>query len=204
MRNPFRKTRQPMQDRTDRKPEDELLGDIPTPDAENAPEAIDPNAGSEPDNLERVAAERDAMKVERDALHDKYVRLHADFENFRKRNAKERLELLMTAGSETVKSILPVLDDMERAIAHNAEVTDIEAMKTGFELIHQKFIGILAARGVKPMQAKGEVFDADMHDAISQAPAPSPELKGKVIDVLETGYLINDKVLRYAKVVVGQ
>jgi molecular chaperone GrpE len=154
--------------------------------------------------LERLQAELDAQKAEHAAMHDKYVRLHAEFDNFRKRTAKERLELLASAGADTIKSILPVLDDMERAVAHNAEVTDIEAVKKGFELIQQKFSGILTAQGLKRMEAKGQPFDADLHEAISQVPAPSPELKGKVLDVVETGYLLNDKVLRYAKVVVGQ
>lgn len=154
--------------------------------------------------LEQLRAELEAQKAEHAAVHDKYVRLHAEFDNFRKRTAKERLDLLLSAGADTIKSILPVLDDMERAMAHNAEVTDIGAVKKGFELIHQKFSGILAARGVKPMEAKGQAFDPELQEAISQVPAPSPDLKGKVLDVVETGYLLNDKVLRYAKVVVGQ
>src|SRR5690606_29169565 len=101
-------------------------------------------------------------------------------------------------------SILPVLDDMDRAIAHNAEVNDIAAVKQGFTLIQQKFVNVLVAHGVKEMQAKGQAFDPELHDAISQVPAPDPKMKGMVLDVVEKGYLLNEKVLRHAKVLVGQ
>lgn len=137
-------------------------------------------------------------------MHDKYVRTFAEFDNFRKRSARERMDLLTTAGSDVLKSVLPVMDDMERAIKHNAEVNDIDAVKKGFELIHQKFANILQGQGVKAMQALGEEFNPDLHDAITQIPSPDPKLKGKVLDVVETGYMIQDKVLRFAKVVVGQ
>ncbi|MFT3883939.1 MAG: nucleotide exchange factor GrpE [Flavobacteriales bacterium] len=160
----------------------------------------DPPAGEN----DRLRGELDALRIEHAALHDKYVRLHAEFDNFRKRTAKERLELLQTAGADALKSVLPALDDMERAIANNTNVTDAEALKQGFVLIHQKFANLLAAQGMKPMQAKGEAFDPDVHEAITKAPAPSPDLKGKVIDVIENGYTLNDKVVRYAKVVVGE
>lgn len=173
--------------------------------AQAAAERATNDAGSDAGNaLERLEAELDALKTEHDALYDKYVRLHAEFDNFRKRSNKERIDLLATAGANTIKGLLPVLDDMERAIAHNAEVTDIGAVKKGFELIHQKFTGILLAQGVKAMECKGQPFDPDMHDAISQLPAPDPAQKGQVLEVMETGYTIHDKVLRYAKVVVGQ
>lgn len=150
-----------------------------------------------------LRAELDALRTEHQALHDKYVRLHAEFDNFRKRTAKERMELLMSAGAETIMSILPVLDDMERAIAHHAEVSDIDAVKKGFELIHQKFANILLAHGLKPMRAKGHPFDPELHEAISQLPTPDNKMKGKVLEEVESGYTLNDKVLRHAKVVVG-
>lgn len=153
---------------------------------------------------DRLRGELDALRIEHTALHDKYVRLHAEFDNFRKRTAKERLELLQTAGADALKSVLPALDDMERAIANNAQVTDAEALKQAFALIHQKFTNLLAAQGMKPMLAKGAPFDPEVHEAITKAPAPTPDLKGKVIDVIENGYTLNDKVVRYAKVVVGE
>ena len=181
------------------------VGDPLSASAEAAAEWALDSEGREVDpELEQVRAELDAQKAEHAAMHDKYVRLHAEFDNFRKRTAKERMELLLSAGAETVKSILPVLDDMERAIAHNAEVSDIQAVKQGFELIHQKFSNILLAHGVKAMQAKGQPFDPELQEAISTVPSPDPALKGKVLDVVENGYTINDKVLRYAKVVVGE
>jgi molecular chaperone GrpE len=165
--------------------------------------AVGDDLREESPETDRLRAELDALNTEHSALHDKFVRLHAEFDNFRKRTAKERMDLLMSAGADTLKSILPVLDDMERAIAHNAEVDDINAVKQGFELIHQKFVNILLAHGLKVMHAKGQPFDPDFYEAISKVPAPSPKLKGKVIEVVENGYTLNDKVIRYAKVVVG-
>lgn len=180
---------------------EETLGKASEAAAEHA---LRDAAGMDDGEVDRLRAELDARKVEHEALHDKYVRLHAEFDNFRKRNAKERMDLLMTAGADTIKSFLPVLDDMERAMAHNAQVTDVETVKQGFNLIQHKFFNILSAQGVKAMEAKGQPFNPDLHDAITQMPAPDPALKGKVLEVVETGYLINDKVLRYAKVVVGE
>ncbi len=188
----------------------EKLGSIVTEDtlgkaSEAAAEhAFRDAAGMDDGDVDRLRAELDARKVEHDALYDKYVRLHAEFDNFRKRNAKERMDLLMTAGADAIKRFLPVLDDMERAMAANAQVTDVETVKQGFNLIQHKFFNILSAQGVKAIEAKGQPFDPDLHDAITQIPAPDPALKGKVVEVVETGYLINDKVLRYAKVVVGE
>ena len=153
---------------------------------------------------ETLLAELDALRTEYQVLQDKFVRLHAEFDNFRKRTAKEKLELLNSAGAESIMSILPVLDDMERAIAHNSEVNDIDAVKQGFELIHQKFANILMVHGLKPMVAKGQPFDPELHEAISQLPSPDSKMKGKVLEVVESGYTLNDKVLRHAKVVVGQ
>lgn len=170
-------------------------------------------AGSEPamgndgsaqgSERETLRAELVVLRTEHEALHDKFIRLHAEFDNFRKRTSKEKLDLLNNAGAETIISILPILDDMERAIAHNAEVNDIDAVKQGFELIHQKFANILLAHGLKPMHAKGEPFDPELQEAISQLPSPDNKMKGKVLEVVENGYTLNDKVLRHAKVVVG-
>jgi molecular chaperone GrpE len=205
MRNPFRKQRKPMQDRPDHNPEEDLSGNMPgvediDKELHAAPSQPAANMATE---VERLMVELDAKKTENDALHDKYVRLVAEFDNFRKRTAKERMDLLMSAGSDTIKSILPVLDDMERAIAHNTEVNDIDVVKQGFDLVSQKFSNILLAHGLKPMQPKGQPFDPELQEAITQIPAPTKDLKGKVVDVVETGYLLNDKVLRHAKVVVG-
>lgn len=152
-----------------------------------------------------LEGELDILRTEHQALHDKHLRLFAEFDNFRKRTAKERLELIQFAGENTLQAILPVLDDMSRAIANNESSDDIEAVKEGMKLIHQKFQHILRSQGLKPMEVKkGDPFDTDKHEAITKAPAGNEELKGAIIDVVESGYTLHDKVIRYAKVVVGE
>lgn len=134
---------------------------------------------------------------------DKYIRLYSDFENFRKRNAKEKIDIIQRASSDLAKEILPVADDFERAMKVNEESGDADAAKEGFKLIYDKFVKTLAGKGIKEMEAIGETFDVDKHEAITQIPA-GDDMKGKVVDVVEKGYYMNDSVLRYAKVVVGQ
>lgn len=145
----------------------------------------------------------DAAKQEIAELKDKYLRLYADFENFRRRTSKEKLELLATAGSDVVKDVLPVVDDFERAKVSFESSSDILALKEGVDLIYTKLVKTLESKGLKAMDAKGTTFDADIHDSIAQFPAPSEDLKGKVVDEIEKGYYLNDKVIRFAKVVVG-
>ena len=145
----------------------------------------------------------DLAKKEIAELKDKYLRLYADFENFRRRTSKEKLELLSTASSDMVKLILPVVDDFERAKVSFDSSTDTEALKEGVDLIYTKLYKTLESKGLKPMQSKGETFDVEIHESIAQFPAPSEDLKGKVIDEIEKGYYLNDKVIRYAKVIVG-
>ncbi|MFM7666626.1 MAG: nucleotide exchange factor GrpE [Bacteroidota bacterium] len=136
--------------------------------------------------------------------HDKFVRLHAEFDNFRKRTNKERIELTATANAGILKDLIPVLDDFERAISSNETATEIESVKEGFLLIYNKYKGILESKGLKPMHSKGEVFDSEFHEAIANIPADSDEMKGKIIEDVEKGYTLHDKVVRFAKVVVGQ
>jgi molecular chaperone GrpE len=138
------------------------------------------------------------------ALNDKYLRLYSDFDNFRKRTIKEKADLISNASSAVLKDLLPVLDDFERAIASNENTEDVDGLKEGFQLIYSKFRNILVAKGLKPMESKGTAFDIDLHEAITNIPVEDAEMKGKVVDVVEKGYYLNDKVLRYAKVVVGQ
>lgn len=133
---------------------------------------------------------------------DDYVRLMAEFETFRRRSAEDRLNLVGSASADTIKGLLPVLDDFERAIAMLAESSDAAA-KEGTDLIYNKLMGFLKTKGLSIIEAKGEKFDVDFHEAVTQFPAPDESLKGMVIDVVQTGYLLNGKVLRYAKVVVG-
>ncbi len=136
--------------------------------------------------------------------NDKYLRLYAEFDNFKRRTSKERMELLQTAGKEVMISLLPVLDDLERALKAMETATEINAVKEGVALVQHKLKNILNQQGLKEMEAKGKTFDADLHEAITNIPAPSEDLKGKNIDELEKGYYLNDKVIRFAKVVVGQ
>lgn len=157
------------------------------------------------EDISELNAQLAAAKAEAADLKDKWLRLNAEFDNFRKRTAKERLELIQFAGENTLKNMLPVLDDMERAIASNAKTEDIAVVREGFHLIQSKLLHILGSQGVKPMaDVKGQAFDTDKHEAITKAPAPSADLKGKVIDVVENGYTLHEKVIRYAKVVVGE
>jgi len=137
-------------------------------------------------------------------LNDKYLRLYSEFDNYRKRSNKEKLELIATASAGVLKEMIAVLDDFERAIANNDKVEDIQVIRDGFNLIHTKFKSTLEAKGLKQMQSKGEVFDPELHEAIANLPAPSDKEKGKVMEDVEPGYYLNDKVIRYAKVVVGQ
>lgn len=137
-------------------------------------------------------------------LNDKYLRLYSDFDNYRKRTIKEKGDLISSASGDIMKDLLSVLDDFERAIQSNEQSDDPDALKEGFQLIYNKFKNTLTAKGLKPMDSKGEVFDIDLHEAVTNIPAQEDADKGKVMDVIEKGYFLNDKVLRYAKVVVGQ
>jgi molecular chaperone GrpE len=143
-------------------------------------------------------------KKKYDELNDKYVRLFSDFDNFRRRNAQEKLTLIENAGSDIAKEMLAVLDDFDRAIETNETATDIDGVKEGFKLIHHKLFKTLEGKGVKAMNSKGTAFDTDLHEAITHMPAPSEDMKGKVVEVAEKGYYFRDKVLRFAKVVIGQ
>ena len=135
---------------------------------------------------------------------EKYLRLFADFDNYKKRTAKERIELLNTAGKDIILSVIPVIDDFERAIAGAEDATDVDSVKEGMLLIKNKMFSVLQQRGLKQMESKGQDFDAEQHEAITEIPAPSDDMKGKVIDEVEKGYMMNDKIIRYAKVVVGK
>lgn len=137
-------------------------------------------------------------------LNEKYIRIHAEFDNYRKRSNKEKIDLISTAGEGIIKDLLPIIDDFERAIDNNVKVEDIELVREGFVLIFNKFKGVLESKGLKPMDSPGDAFDVDIHEAISNIPAPKKKLKGKVIEAVEKGYYLNNKVIRFAKVVVGQ
>lgn len=132
--------------------------------------------------------------------NDKYVRIYSEYENYRKRTTMEKADLILNGAKDTIKAILPVVDDFERALAH---IADDDASKEGVQLIYNKMMKVLEQRGLKPMEAKGQKFDENLHEAVTQFPAADESQKGMVVDVVEKGYYLNDKVLRYAKVVVA-
>ncbi|MFM6954331.1 MAG: nucleotide exchange factor GrpE [Sphingobacteriaceae bacterium] len=146
----------------------------------------------------------EAVQAQLAEANDKYVRLYAEFDNFKRRTSKERIDLLQTAGKEVIVSLLPVLDDFERGLKSMEQASDVTAVKEGVALVHHKLKNTLSQLGLKEMETQGHSFDADIHEAITNIPAPSDALKGKVVDQLEKGYYLNDKVIRFAKVVVGQ
>jgi molecular chaperone GrpE len=136
--------------------------------------------------------------------NDKFARLFAEFDNYKKRTSKERVELISTAGEKVISKLLTVLDDFDRALNAMATAQDVESVKQGVELVNNKFRKILENEGLKEMTVIGETFDADFQEAITAIPSPSEDMKNKVIDVVEKGYTLNDKVIRFAKVVIGQ
>jgi molecular chaperone GrpE len=139
------------------------------------------------------------------AEKDKFLRLFAEFENYKKRTTKERIELFKTAGQEVMTSLLPVVDDFERALSHIEENKETEELRKGVLLIYQKLYNTLEQKGLSKVETNaGDTFDAEIHEAITQIPAPSKDLKGKVIDCVEKGYKLGDKIIRYPKVVIGQ
>ena len=153
---------------------------------------------------EPLTAEEKLEKELEEAQKDKYLRLSAEFDNYRKRTVKEKAELILNGGEKSIKSILPVIDDMERALTTMETATDVNAVKEGVELIYNKFLSILSQDGVKVIETKDQPLDTDYHEAIAVIPAPTEEQKGKILDCVQTGYTLNGKVIRHAKVVVGE
>lgn len=155
------------------------------------------------ENTESQISDEDKLKAESTEWQNKYLRIYAEFDNFKRRTSKERLDLLQTAGKDVISDLLTVLDDFERAQKSIDTATDVVAVKEGVTLVQHKLKGILNQKGLKEMESLGKEFDADLHEGITSIPAPSADLKGKVIDELEKGYLLNDKVIRFAKVIIG-
>jgi molecular chaperone GrpE len=155
------------------------------------------NQESEESSLEQLSKELEEQK-------EKYLRLFAEFDNFKRRTAKERIDTIKTAGQEVIKDLLSVIDDFERAEKSIEKAKEVEALKDGFLLIKEKLIKSLQSKGLNKMEITDGEFNADFHEAITEIPAPTEEMKGKIIDVVEPGYLLHDKIIRYAKVVVGK
>ena len=168
--------------------------------SQEEPAETDGQTGSEeaeqPSELEQTQQQLEELK-------DKFLRLSAEFDNYRKRTLKEKAELVLNGSEKTISSILPVLDDMERALKNMDKMEDLDAVKKGVDLIYQKFVKVLGDQGVKKIDTENADFNIDLHEAIAQVPAPSDEMKGKVIDCVKSGYTLNEKVIRHAQVAVG-
>ena len=153
---------------------------------------------------EKLAQELEKANAEIEDQKDKYLRLSAEFDNYRKRTMKEKAELILNGGEKSISSILPIVDDFERALKNMETATDVAAVKEGVELIYNKFMTVLGQNGVKVIETKEQPLDTDYHEAIAVIPAPDEALKGKILDCVQTGCTLNDKVIRHAKVVVGE
>lgn len=153
---------------------------------------------------EQLEKELEDAKATIEDQKDKYLRLSAEFDNYRKRTLKEKAELILNGGEKSLSSILPVIDDFERAIKTMESAQDVAAVKEGVELIYNKFLAVLAQNGVKVIETADQPLNTDFHEAIAVVPAPTEALKGKILDCVQTGYTLNDKVIRHAKVVVGE
>ena len=163
---------------------------------------IDSEESTSSDNVNSESKEDD-WQLKFAEMNDRYLRLYSEFDNYRKRSARERVEFAKTAASDTFTAILPVLDDFDRAAKAMENAEDIAVVKEGMQLIYHKFRNILISKGLEEMNAQGETFDADFHEAITSIPSPDDSMKGKVLDEVEKGYSLNGKVIRFAKVVVG-
>jgi len=156
------------------------------------------------DTSEEAMDEVSSLKADLAELNDKYVRMYSEFDNYKRRTARERVEFLQSASRDLVVSLLPVLDDFERAEKAVAESNDLEALREGMKLVHHKMKSVMSQNGLQALESVGKEFDVDFHEAITKIPAPSKDLQGKVVDEVERGYLLKDKVIRFAKVVVGE
>lgn len=174
--------------------------------SEEQDENTDETVEKEEEKAEPVVelSEVEILQAKLSEVNDKYLRLSAEFDNYRKRTLKERMDLIKTAGEDILINLLPVKDNMERALKSMDDSSDIKAVKEGVDLIYANFSEFLKVRGIKEIEAVNETFDTDLHEALTKIPAPSKKKKGKIIDVIEKGYKLNDKVIRFSKVVVGE
>jgi molecular chaperone GrpE len=159
--------------------------------------------GKKPSKEDKLKEQVEKLEKEKQELNDKFLRLFSEFDNYKKRTNKEKIDLIGTASEKVIVALLPVVDDFERAIQYNQNVEDLTALKDGFELIYNKLKSILTRFEVEEIQSMGEVFNTDFHEAITHFPAPSEDMKGKVMDVTEKGYKMKEKVIRFSKVIVA-
>lgn len=162
------------------------------------------NTAEEKSSTDNVSDELESLKKKCSELNDSHLRLMAEFDNYRKRTLREKAELIKHGGENALTGLLPVVDDFERAMQNVRTAEDVKAVEEGVELIYNKFLSYLSHEGVKPIEAVGKPFDTELFEAIATIPAPEPDMKGKVLDCVQTGYTLYDKVLRHAKVVVGE
>ncbi|MBA3649360.1 MAG: nucleotide exchange factor GrpE [Chitinophagales bacterium] len=191
---------------------EEILNKIKMDGDENTA-ATDADEGNEGNELlkrlglskkDKLKKENTELKQRAEELNDKYLRLYAEFDNYKKRTAKERTEFAKIAGLDVINSILPVLDDFKRAQKQRETSRDLNALNEGVQLIYQKLNNIFESRGLKPMNSIGEPFNPEFHDAITEVPVEDRDMKGRVVDEIESGYFLNDKIIRHAKVIVGK
>ena len=161
-------------------------------------------AAEDQDSQDKIS-EAEEWQNKYQEINDKYLRLYSEFDNFRKRTAKERLDVIQSASKDVLSELIPILDDFERSVASFEDAKEVEPVKEGVKLVHGKLLGVMEKQGFKYMEVKaGDEFDAEIHEAITKIPAPSVDLKGKIVDVLERGCMLHDKVLRFPKVVIGE
>ena len=178
-----------------------------TPVSDSVADTPSDEETTENNDTQETAEEKDPLEAAKDEieqLKDKYLRSVAEFDNYRKRTLKEKAELILNGGEKAVSAILPVIDDMERAIENGEKTDDPQVLREGMELIYQKFIKALESIGVKKIETEEADFNTDIHEAVAMVPGMGDDKKGKVIDCLQAGYMLNDKVIRHAKVAVGQ
>ena len=186
--------------------EEELMSEATQDEAAETEEIQEEDVqdSAAPTEEEKLAQELEEANKVIEEQKDKYLRLSAEFDNYRKRTMKEKAELILNGAEKTISSILPIVDDFERALKNMETATDVAAVKEGVELIYNKFMSVLGQDGVKVIETKEKPLDTDFHEAIAVIPAPDKSLKGKILDCVQTGYTLNDKVIRHAKVVVGE
>ena len=199
-----------MTKKTSKKPESDSEKKAKKKVVKDLPEEVQEKEVSVAEEPEEDSGEEEPEEKEKtseeiiEELQEKYIRLSAEFDNYRKRTLKEKMDLIKLAGEDILLKLLPVMDDFDRALQTMNEATDCKAMKEGVDLIHSKFKEFLSSNGIKEISARNEEFDTDLHEAVTKIPAPSKKMKGKVVDVVEKGYFLHDKVIRYSKVVIGE
>ncbi len=184
-------------------PSEEAAEEITEPGQEVSSEETEKSPEEEQDN-QKVLEEIKAIEEKSKELHDKYLRLSAEFDNYRKRTLKEKADMIKTASEDLLKKLIPFVDDIERGLSMVNNSQDINALKEGMNLIYNRFKDFMGQNGVKEIEALHQEFNTDSHEAVTKIPAPEEGLKGKVVDVVEKGYMLHDKVIRYPKVVVGE